>query len=118
MENTQTDTARGAAQMETWSPEQRDRACKAFAAFEAAEAGLAPGKPRYVHPTWGVFCQTVRDIRLERMSQSTRAVANEGGVAQYMRGNVGDPLPPVVPALKRCFAWNRPAGLIWTLPLT
>jgi membrane protein DedA with SNARE-associated domain len=23
-----------------------------------------------------------------------------------------------VPALKRFFAWNRPGGLIWTLPLT
>jgi hypothetical protein len=100
--------------MAGWTAEQVERAAKAFAAFEEAERNVPPGKPRYVHPTWAAFCETIRTIRAEQVTSASR-VADPGWWTEFWHGEVGSKLPPVGPALKR-FAWSEVGILLWGVP--
>jgi hypothetical protein len=104
----------GRAEIAGYSAEQQAELSRLFAAHEAHDNALSPGKPKYASVHWKAFCEYVRLCRAGKITSASR-VAGGGWWAQYWRADVGSKLPPVMPALKAYLM--RPENMmVWGLP--
>src|ERR1044071_7947818 len=109
-------TEHGKIELASWTEGQRERAAAAFGAYEAAEASLAPNKPKNTSQAWKDFCDTVHTIRSEQRGLTSAAVASRGWFSQYLDGEIGAPLPPILPAIRLFFFHPNIGILLWGVP--
>lgn len=105
MENASTQTARGLAEIAGYSPEQQAELARLFAAHEAHDRALAPGKPKYASTHWKAFCEYVRQCRAGTVSGASR-VAGSSWFAEFWRGEVGSKWPAMGPHIRKHLTWS------------
>lgn len=112
-----TQTEAGLAELQGYCVEQRAKLAELFAAHEAHDKALFPGKPRFTSQHWKDCCQLVREYRAGAITSESR-VAGGSWFAEFWRGEVGSKWPPIRPYVRNYFArtWDKPEGLVWTLP--
>lgn len=118
MEHHNTQTARGLAEIASYSPEQQAKLAELFAAFEKAEAGYTtrPGM-RFTSQEWKDFCAYTRECRSGRVANAAGYVTVGSWLREYWHGDVGSKWPSMGTASGYFAAtWDKKEGLWWTLP--